>query len=141
VLNEQKLGLPLEPWDIVTRSLYPDATALSLLEQDVVTPWTAPTSQKLTARLTAKVRTRTFKVSAPYDGTLIVLPHKTGRANITVSLLAKGATVKAKSFTRAATTSLSTKVCGVRQYHVRVQLTGVVAKTARTTVTLAVSTP
>jgi hypothetical protein len=87
------------------------------------------------------VRTRTFKVSAPYDGTLIVLPHKTGRANITVSLLAKGATVKAKSFTRAATTSLSTKVCGVRQYHVRVQLTGVVAKTARTTVTLAVSTP
>ena len=35
VLNQQRLGLPQEPWSIVTTSLYPDATALSLLEQDV----------------------------------------------------------------------------------------------------------
>ena len=31
VLNEQKLGLPQEQWNIVTTSLFPDATALSLL--------------------------------------------------------------------------------------------------------------
>jgi hypothetical protein len=141
VLNEQKLGLPLEPWDIVTRSLYPDATALSLLEQDVVTPWTADTTQKLTAKLTAKVRSHTFKVSAPYDGTLIVLPSQTGRATVTASILAKGAVVKSKTFKRAKAASFSTKVCGQRQFHVRVQLGGVVAKTAKTTVTLTISTP
>jgi hypothetical protein len=141
VLNEQKLGLPLEPWDIVTTTLYPDATALSLLEQDVLTPWTADTTQRLTAKLTAKVRTRTFKVSVPYDGTLIVQPRQAGHANVTVSLLAKGATVKAKSFKRASGASLSTMVCGQRQYSVRVQLAGTVAKTTRTTVTVTVSTP
>jgi hypothetical protein len=141
VLNEQKLGLPLEPWDIVTRSLYPDATALNLLEQDILTPWTADTTQKLTAKLSAKVRSHTFKVSAPYDGTLIVLPGQTGRASVTASLLAKGKIVQAKTFQHPKATSFSTKVCGQRQYHVRVQLAGVVAKTARTTVTLTVSTP
>ena len=35
LLNEQRLALPQESWDIVTRSLFPDATALSLLEQDI----------------------------------------------------------------------------------------------------------
>ena len=34
--------------------------ALSLLEQDVTTPWTAATVKTLTAKLTSKVRTRTF---------------------------------------------------------------------------------
>ena len=43
VLNEQKLGLPQESWTIVSTALAPDPTALSLLEQDVTTPWTAAT--------------------------------------------------------------------------------------------------
>lgn len=140
VLNEQKLGLPLEPWDIVTSSLYPDATALSLVEQDVLTPWTKDTTQKLTAKLTSKVRSRTFKVSTPYDGTLTVVPHQAGRANVTVSLLVKGVALEARGFRRATGTSLSTKVCGERQYGVRVRLDKP-TKTAKTSVTLSVSTP
>ena len=46
LLNEQRLALPQESWDIVTRSLLPDATALSLLEQDILTPWTANTTRR-----------------------------------------------------------------------------------------------
>jgi hypothetical protein len=147
VLNEQKLALPLEPWDIVTGNLYPDATALSLLEQDILTPWTANATEKLTAKLNAKVRAHTFKLSTPYDGTLIVLPHQVGRANVTVTLLAKGATVKKRSFKGASGASVSTKVCGLRQYGLRVQLAGTTTKKTKaarpekTTVTLSVSTP
>jgi hypothetical protein len=141
VLNEQKLGLPQEPWDVVTRTLYPDASALSLIEQDVLTPWTENSAHRLTAKLSGKIRTRTFKVSTPYDGTLTVVPHKAGGSKVSVSLLANRSTVKTRSFRRASGGSLSTTVCGLREYRVRVALAGTVAKTAKTTVTLSVSTP
>jgi hypothetical protein len=141
VLNEQRLGLPEEPWSIVTTSLYPDATALSLVEQDVLMPWTANTSHRLTAKLTGKIRTRTFTVSTPYDGTVSVLPRQVGDAKVSVSLLAKGRAVRTNSFSRAAGASLSSTICGVRTYSVRVRLMGPVKTTTRTTVTLSVSTP
>ena len=141
VLNEQKLGLPQESWSIVTASLYPDATALSLLEQDVLMPWTANTSQRLTAKLTGKVRTRTFKVSTPYDGTISVRSRQAGNAKVSVSLLANGRAVKTNSFSRAAGASLTSKVCGVRTHNVRVRLTGPVKRTTKATVTISVSTP
>jgi hypothetical protein len=141
VLNEQKLGLPQESWSIVTTLLYPDATALSLLEQDVLMPWTTNTSRRLTAKLTGKIRTRTFKVSTPYDGTVSVDSRQTESAKVSVSLLANGKAVKTNSFSRAAGASLSSTVCGVRTYSVRVRLTGAVTKTTKTTVTLSVSTP
>ena len=141
VLNEQKLGLPPESWSIVTPALYPDAAALSLLEQDVLTPWTANTSRRLTAKLTGKIRTRTFKVSTPYDGTVSILPRQAGSAKVSVTLLADGTPVKTNSFRRAAGASLSSTVCGERAYTVRVRLTGTVTKTTKTTVTLLVSTP
>ena len=141
LLNEQKLGLPQEIWDIVTTSLYPDATALSLLEQDVLTPWTTDTTQQVTAKLSAKVRTRTFKVSTPYDGTLGIVPRQSGSAKVSVSLLSSGSTVKSSAFTRLSGKSLSTTVCGQRAYKVRVTLPGPVKKATKTTVRLTVSTP
>lgn len=141
VLNEQKLGLPQESWSIVSTSLYPDATALSLLEQDVVMPWTVNTARQLTAKLTSKIRTRTFTVSTPYDGTLTVLPRQAGSAKVSVSLLAKGTAVATKSFRRASGASLSTTICGERGYQVRVTLSGAVKKTTKTSVSLSVSTP
>jgi hypothetical protein len=141
LLNEQRLGLPQESWDIVTTSLYPDATALSLLEQDVLTPWVTDTTQQVTAKLSAKVRTRTFKVSTPYDGTLGIVPRQSGGAKVSVSLLSSGSTVKSSAFTRLSGKSLSTTVCGQRSYKVRVTLPSPVKKTTKTTVRLTVSTP
>ena len=114
--------------------LYPDATALSLLEQDVLTPWTADTTQQVTAKLTAKVRTRTFNVSTPYDGTLGIVSRQSGSAKVSVSLLSSGSTVKSSAFTRLSGKSLSTTVCGQRAYKVRVTLPGPVKKTTKTTV-------
>jgi hypothetical protein len=140
VLNEAKLGLPQESWDVVTNTLYPDATALSLLEQDVLTPWSANTVRQITAKLSAKVRTRTYTVRTPYDGTLMIVPRQVGSAQVSVSLLAQGSTVKTSSFRHASGRSLSTTVCGARTYDVRVKLAGPVTKKT-TTVTLSVSNP
>jgi hypothetical protein len=141
VLNEQKLGLPQEPWDAVTTTLYPDATALSLLEQDVTTPWTANTEEKLVATLNSKTRTRTYSVSAPYDGTLKVSPRQSRSVNVSVSLLSGGSTVATTSLKRASGASISKTVCGQRSFKVRVKLTGAVTKQTKTAVTLSVSTP
>jgi hypothetical protein len=141
VLNEQRLALPQEVWNVVTPSLYPDATALALLEEDVVAPWTANTTHRVVEKLTAKVRTRTFTLSTPYDGTLTISPRQTRKEKVGVSLLSKGKTVKTSVFKRASGAPFGTTVCGQRAYKVRVTLPGVVAKTAKTTVTLTVSTP
>ncbi len=141
LLNEQKLGLPQESWDIVTTSLYPDPTALSLLEQDVLSPWKVNTSRNLTAKLSTKVRTRTYTVRTPYDGTLSIVSRQSGGAKVSVSLLSGGSIVKTSSFRKASGALLSTTVCGERSYKVRVTLPGTVTKTTKATVTLAVSTP
>jgi hypothetical protein len=141
VLNEQKLGLPQEPWNVVTTALYPDATALSLLEQDITTPWTANTARKLVGTLNSKTRTRTYSVSVPYDGTLTVSPRQSRSVNISVSLLSGGSTVATTSLRRASGASLSTTVCGQRAFKVRMKLTGAVTRKTKTTVTLSVSTP
>ena len=141
VLNEQKLGLPQEPWDVVTTTLYPDATALSLLEQDVSTPWTANSARKLVGTLNSKTRSRTYSVSVPYDGTLKVSPRQSRSVNVGVALLSGGSTVATKGLKGASGASLSTTVCGQRAFKVRMKLTGVVTKKTKTTVTLSVSTP
>jgi hypothetical protein len=44
VLNERRLGMTESPWTIVDQRFYPDATALTDVEQDVVSPWTRPTT-------------------------------------------------------------------------------------------------
>ena len=141
MLNEQKLGLPPETWSIVTKSLYPDATALSLLEQDVTTPWQADTVKALTAKLTSKVRTKTFVVSTPLDGTISVKPRQSGKVRVSVSLLAKTKTVGTSTFSRAGGPAVTSTVCGVRSYSVRAKLTGTVTKRTQTTVSLSVTTP
>jgi hypothetical protein len=139
VLNEERLGLPLEEWTIVSTALAPDPTALSLLEQDVTNPWTAATVKTFAAKLTSKVRTRTFVVSTPYDGTISVVARQSAGVKVSVSLLANRRSVKART-SSGALSSISSTVCGVRQYAVRVQLPGVVTKATKTTLSLTVST-
>src|SRR5918911_3588761 len=43
VLNQRRAGLMETAWDVVDQRFYPTAQALTLLEQDVTTPWTKPT--------------------------------------------------------------------------------------------------
>lgn len=65
LLNERRLGRPETPWEIVSSRFYPDDTALALLEQDVLQPWTASTTLTRTG-----LGNRSFRVGTPLDGTL-----------------------------------------------------------------------
>ena len=63
VLNLTRDGISPTGWDVVDPSFRPDATALRLLEQDVLHPWTGPTTA--TYRGTG---TRLLRVATPLDG-------------------------------------------------------------------------
>jgi hypothetical protein len=142
VLNEQKLGLAVEPWNIVSTSLYPDATALSLLEQDVTQPWTQTAATKLSVTLTKSVKAKSFVISTPYDGTLALTPKQSGTARVSVDVAnSNGTSLATRTLASRTAAPISTTVCGQRSYTVRVKLSGTVTKKTKTTFTLNVSKP
>jgi hypothetical protein len=78
VLNLTKQGQTTIGWDIVDQGFYPDTMALTLLEQDITTPWEAPTTVKLRGSFGNGV-VRTFKVQTQLDGSFtarLVAPTK-----------------------------------------------------------------
>jgi hypothetical protein len=138
VLNEQRLGTFVEPWNIVSTLLYPDATALALLEQDVTQPWAPGAATKLTATLTKSKPTKTFVVSTPYDGTLTLGATQSTASRVALSVATGNGTAVATRAVASRTASpISTTICGQRSYTVKVKLTG----TKKTTFTLNVAKP
>ena len=111
VLNQRRLGLPETSWDIVKMSLYPDATALALAQQDVTQPWTGPTST--TYRGTSG---RTYTLATPLDGRMTVKVAAARKTRVQL-------TVGSASWTTAAGGSrvVSRVVCGQRATGVRVK--------------------
>jgi hypothetical protein len=123
VLNERRLGMVESTWDVVSDSLYPDATALALVEQDVTTPWTGNVASSSTTKLTTRARASTVAVSTPLDGTLRVSVRGTKGARVTLDLLsATGSRILRTVVTGATTKTLSTTVCGTRSYRARLTL-------------------
>ena len=123
VLNEHRLGVGESPWDIVTDSLYPDATALSLIEQDVTTPWTGNAVTSSTPALTKGAKTRNVSFSTPLDGTARVTIRGVRNARAALDLYnSAGGLVAHTVVTGATTRSLSTTVCGTRAYRARLTL-------------------
>jgi hypothetical protein len=141
VLNEQRLGLPQEQWNVVSTALYPDATALALLQQDVTQPWAGNTTTTLRATLTAKRKAQAFSFATRLDGPLSVTPRKSGSAKVSVRVQTKTGAGAIRTLTTATARPLATTICGTRTATARVSLASRVSRTARTTVTLAISKP
>jgi hypothetical protein len=142
VLNEQKAGLPEEPWNIVSTLLYPDATALALLEQDVTQPWAPTAATKLTATLTKAKPTKSFVVTTPYDGTLTIGASQSVATRVALSVTnTNGASVFSGVVKSRAGTTISKTICGDRTYTVKVKLSGTVTKKTKTAFTLNVAKP
>ena len=128
VLNLTKQGATSIGWDIVDRSFYPDATALSLLEQDITTPWKGNTRTHLSGSFGNGV-VRTFKVKTSLDGTFVASLKKPTGAKMTLALYA-GARLIARGGT------VRTQVCGQRSLTLKVQRTS-----GKGAFTIAVSRP
>jgi hypothetical protein len=111
VLNERRLGVPETPWDIVTKSLYPDASALALVEQDVTQPWTADTTT--TYRGTSG---RRYTFATALDGPLAVKVTASKRTKVRLQVGTSAATTTTAGGSRSAART----VCGSRTMQVRV---------------------
>jgi hypothetical protein len=85
VLNLTKEGDTSISWDIVDQSLYPDANALSLLEQDVVSPWTGPTLTHVKGSFGNGV-SRKIGLKTTLDGTLVARLHAPSKGAFRLSL-------------------------------------------------------
>jgi hypothetical protein len=110
VLNQRRLGLAETTWDIVSNSLYPDDTALSLLAQDVTQPWSSDTTS--TYRGTSGKR---YTFTSSLDGRFAVK-----------ATAAKGTRVRLQVETSSSTTAaggsraVTKTLCGRRTVQVRV---------------------
>ncbi len=126
VLAEQKAGAPLATWGLVDGSFYPDAAALQAVEQDVATPWAAPTTTRVQSRFgAAGPRTRILAVPAPLDGQLtaeLVLPS--GRLDRFELLSGDGRVLARGLWAGPSTRRISFVVCGQRKLALRVTRVG-----------------
>jgi hypothetical protein len=123
VLNERRLGVPESTWDIVSQSLYPDATSLALVEQDVTSPWQTNSVSSSTAALTTRARTRNVTVATPLDGALRVTVRGVRNSRVALDLYTSGGSrVSHTVVSGAASKSVSTTVCGTRSYRARLTL-------------------
>jgi hypothetical protein len=117
VLNEGEAGLPFT-WPIVDPSFRPDASALQALREDVVHPWTAPSTKTIRARFARGRHTWTMKLATPLDGELSL---RLAQGSDNLSLLADGRTVLARgSWTSTGGKSLKYLICGQRSLLLRV---------------------
>jgi hypothetical protein len=123
VLNERRLGVPESPWDVVSDTLYPSDAALSLVEQDVTSPWTGNAASSSTTALTKRAKTRNIAVPTPLDGSLRVTVRGVRNARVAFDLLdSAGARLLHTVVSGATTKSLSATVCGTRAYRARLTL-------------------
>jgi len=69
VTNQRRLGVDEMPWLLVDERFYPDSTAMTLIEQDVLDPWTAHNTVTFRGRFTRGGPSRhMFEVSTTLDG-------------------------------------------------------------------------
>ena len=111
VLNERRLGLPETPWDIVTTSLYPDASALALVQQDVTQPWSADTTTTYRGKSGKR-----YTIATALDGRLAMKVTATKRTKVRLQVGSSAPTTTVAGGSRASTRT----VCGSRTLQVRV---------------------
>lgn len=122
VLNERRLGIAETPWQIVSQSLYPDDTALSLLGQDVTSPWVANTRRSFAATLSRKRPVRTYSIATPNDGTAQI-SVRAAKPRVALDLVdAAGKRVGRTVAPAGSSRSVSLTVCGSRTLRARVSL-------------------
>lgn len=116
-LNEQRLGLPHAPWEIVSDAFFPTAASLAAAQLDVTTPWNGPTRVSLAGSVSKRAKTRTFTVQTPLDGTLSLSLQAAKGERVSFDLLSSSTRLVHRT---GRTLSASTRVCGQRTLRARV---------------------
>jgi hypothetical protein len=128
VLNEKRAGAVSFDWSLVDPRFMPDDAALQRIEQDVLRPWSAPTSRTFPAHFSARQgRTRVWSLPAatPLDGDLAVQLRVPGPGyQLTLLSSDRGAVLARGRSAGPRTKTLRYRVCGTRSVVVRVSGTG-----------------
>jgi hypothetical protein len=117
VYNEQLAGLPLL-WPILDPSLLPTPASLEALREDIVDPWTGPTTKTIHARFRPHRRTWTLKVATPLDGDMTIRlaqPDDLALIGDSQKVVASG------SWTSGGGKAATFHICGQRTLTVRVR--------------------
>ena len=114
VLNLTDAGATNIDWSIVDPAFYPDATALRLLQEDILDPWTHNT---LTVRRGSfgVGEYRTFGITTTLDGTFVASLHRPARTRLRMLLYA------GSSLVASSASSIDFQICGQRTLTLRVQ--------------------
>ncbi len=127
VLNETRAGAFSFAWSIVDSSFYPDSQALGAAEQDVRSPWLAPTAVSVSGRFLPKgLRTWKHTIVTPLDGVLqatLTIPSG-GLYEFTLTTPDGKTRLASGLWSGAHTKTLTTIVCGQRQLVLHVALRG-----------------
>jgi hypothetical protein len=117
-------------WPIVDPSFRPTPEALAAIREDVLQPWTGPTTSTIRGRFLRQQRTWSTRVATPLDGDLrLRLTVPGGGANDVTLLSGDGRTVLATgSWTSSGGKSVEYRVCGARSVKVRVTRGGAAAR-------------
>jgi hypothetical protein len=121
VLNEQLAGLPLL-WPIIDPSFLPTQASLDALREDVVDPWTSPTTTTIRAKFRPHRRVWTTNLATPLDGDLTV---RLSQGSDDLQLIGDAQKVLAKaSWATGGGKSVQFQICGERSLTLRVRTTG-----------------
>ena len=118
ILNETKAGAFSFNWPLVDSSFYPDSLALTAVEQDVRSPWLAPTAVSAAGRFVLKgARTWNHTIATPLDGVLtatLTIPAG-GLYELTLTTPDGKTRLGTALWSGAHTKTLTTIVCGQRR--------------------------
>ena len=139
ILQEQKAGITTGSWPIIDSSFFPSDAAVRAAEQDVLQPWTGPTTRSFT-RVFGKNTARVWwiPVSTPLDGDYRVTATVPGRGNVDVSLVSanRSTVVKRAQWVGQRSKRAAGSICGQRSLFVRVTEKGLLGR-----VRVSVTTP
>jgi hypothetical protein len=126
VLAERRAGGSLATWGLVDWSFYPGQAALAAVEQDVLKPWTRPTSTRWAGRFTAGgTRVRALPLATPLDGDLIAeLRLPPGRLDALELVSGDGRVLSRGLWSGPRSRRLHFVVCGQRRLTLRVKAVG-----------------
>jgi hypothetical protein len=117
-------------WPIIDPSFRPDAQALTAVREDVLHPWSGPTTKTISGKFLRRSRTWTAQVATPLDGDLRLRLTVPGAGANDVTLLSSdGRTVLATgSWDSSGGKSVEYRLCGARSLKVRVTRGGSAAR-------------
>ncbi len=113
VLNLTKQGVSDIGWDIVDPDLYPNATALTMLEQDITLPWKGPTLTHVRGSF-GNGNVRTIVTKTTLDGSFVARLHAPTKSRMRLALYAGSRLV-------ANGPSVRYDICGQRSLTLKVQ--------------------